>query len=394
MPTTTAAPGKPPYRVPSMAEVRALPWNGFTVASTFSGCGGSSLGYRMAGFKVAWASEFVPEARTTYLANCSPGTIVDGRDIRRVSAAEVLDALGMAAGQLDLFDGSPPCASFSTAGKREKLWGKTKKYSDVEQRTDNLFEEFIRLVGGIRPKTFIAENVKGLTMGTAKGQFIEIIKALKGTGYRVKAAVVDASWLGVPQARQRTIFIGVREDLGIDPVFPKPFAYRYTIRDALPNLASVIHDTSGTRGLGEVIDRPCPTITVGVDSLCSYHFKVVEQETDITGTAIGAEWDRMGGHSTQSEKYFQLVRPDPDKPCPTITATAGQRGAAGVCHPTERRKFSIAEVKALSGVPHDFHLTGTFKQQWERLGRIHAPLAVKAIAESVRDHVLRRIAKP
>ena len=381
---------KPPYTVRTMAEVRALPWNGLTVASTFSGMGGSSLGYRMAGFRVLYANEFVEEARNTYRANCSPETFVDGRDIRKVTADDILGALKMEPGQLDLFDGSPPCASFSTAGKRHQLWGKVKAYSDTKQRTDDLFAEYIRLVKGIRPKVFIAENVKGLTVGSAKGTFLEILRDLKAAGYRVRAAVLDASWLGVPQARQRTIFVGVRDDLGLDPVHPRPFPFRYTVRDALPGLASCVHDTKGQFGVGEVIDRPCPTITVAGGAACG-HFTVVDRETDITGTAIGAEWDRMGKPGTQSEKFFQLVRPDLDKPCPTITATAGVRGAAGVCHPTQRRKFTIPELKALSGCPADFVLTGTFRQQWERLGRCVPPLMMKAIAEAVRDGVLRRI---
>lgn len=381
---------KPPYTVPTMKQIKALPWNGFTVASTFSGMGGSSLGYRMAAFRVAYASEFVEAARQTYKANCSPDTFVDGRDIRKVTPEEVLEVMNLRPGELDLLDGSPPCASFSTAGKRHKLWGKVKAYSDTQQRTDDLFGEYIRLLRGIRPKTFVAENVKGLTIGTAKGTFIEIMKALKASGYRVAAKVLDASWLGVPQARQRTIFIGVREDLGLDPVHPKPLPYRYSIRDALPHLSSCVHDTKGQFGVGECIDRPAPTITVAGGAACG-HFTVVEKEADITGTAIGAEWDRMGRPGTQSSKYFQLVRPDLDRPCPTVTATAGLTGAAGVCHPTERRKFSIAELKALSGCPADFVLSGTYRQQWERLGRCVPPVMMMHIAAAVRDGVLRKV---
>lgn len=213
---------KPPYRVPLMSEIARIKPNGLKVISTFAGGGGSSLGYRMAGFKVLWASEFIDAARDVYQANAAPGTIVDGRDIREVDPVEIMRTVGIAPGELDILDGSPPCLSFSTAGKREAGWGEVKKYSDKAQRTDDLFFEFIRFVRAIRPKVFVAENVSGLVKGTAKGYFIEILREMKACGYRVNAQLLDAQWLGVPQQRQRIIFVGVRDDLGIEPVHPKP----------------------------------------------------------------------------------------------------------------------------------------------------------------------------
>ena len=96
---------KPPYKVPSMQEIADLPWNGYNVVSTFSGCGGSCLGFKMAGFKVLWANEFIPAAQDTYRAN-HKGTILDTRDIRKVQASEILDAIGLSKGQLDVFEGS------------------------------------------------------------------------------------------------------------------------------------------------------------------------------------------------------------------------------------------------------------------------------------------------
>jgi len=384
---------KPPYIVPSMEEVRNLPWNGFTVASTFSGCGGSSIGYRMAGFKVLWASEFIDAAREAYKANCAPYTVVDGRDIREVQAKDILDASGIGVGELDLFDGSPPCASFSTAGSREKGWGKVKKYSDKAQRTDDLFFEYARLIRGIQPKTFVAENVSGLVKGTAKGYFLEILRELKSCGYRVSCKVLDAQWLGVPQARQRTIFVGVREDLGLDPVHPKPLPFRYSVKEALPWIESLVHDTSEKYGAGDVTNRPSPAITVGVNSVNSLHFKVqgltIDDETDISRYAIGAEWEKMGKSGTQSEKYFQLVRPALNLPCPTITATGSVLGAASVVHPTEKRKFTIKELKRICGFPDDFILTGTYAQQWERCGRAVPPVMMSHIAAAVRDGILK-----
>ena len=92
---------------------------------------------------------------------------------------------------------------------------------------DDLFFEYTRLLKGIRPKVFVAENVKGLTIGTAKGYFKLILRALKECGYRVKAAVLNAQHLGVPQSRERLIFIGVRKDLNQDPVYPKPVSYTH-----------------------------------------------------------------------------------------------------------------------------------------------------------------------
>lgn len=237
---------KPPYRVPSMVEIAEIPWNGFTVASTFSGCGGSCLGYRMAGFKVAWANEFVPTAQDSYRAN-APDCYLDTRDIRDVQPEEILEVLGMKSGDLDLFDGSPPCQAFSTAGKREKGWGELKTYEHgAKQANETLFSEYIRLLRGLKPKVFVAENVSGLVKGTAKGYFLEILAALKASGYRVSCRVLDAQWLGVPQQRQRTIFVGVREDLKLEPAHPEPLPYRYSVRDALPWIGQVVHETVGT----------------------------------------------------------------------------------------------------------------------------------------------------
>ena len=383
---------KPPYRVPTMQEIRDLPWNGFSAISTFSGGGGSSTGYRMAGFRILWASEFIDSARETYAANKAPYTVLDGRDIRQVKAEDILHAIGMKPGELDLFDGSPPCASFSTAGKREAGWGKVKKYSDKAQRTDDLFFEFSRLVRGVQPKTFVAENVSGLVKGTAKGYFIEIMKELKSCGYRVGCKVLDAQWLGVPQMRQRTIFVGVREDLGIDPVHPKPLPYQYSVRDALPWINQVVHDTSGQFGVGEITDRPSPAITVSVNSVNSLHWKVngPEPETDISRYAIGKEWDKLKP-GEQSSKYFNLVRAAPNKPSPAICGSHGNSSTAGITHPHEKRKFTIAELKRICGFPDDFILKGTYAQQWERCGRAVPPVMMKAVAEVVRDQILARI---
>jgi len=239
------------------------------------------------------------------------------------------------------------------------------------------------LVRGLQPKVFLAENVSGLVKGTARGYFLEILAALKACGYRVQSRLLDAQWLGVPQMRQRIIFVGVRNDLGLEPRFPKPLPYRYSLRDALPWVTRAVHDTSGAFSSGEFTDAPSPAITVGVGSLNSCHYQITgpDPETDITRYAIGREWDRLAV-GQKSEKYLNLIKVDPDRPCNTVTAT-GNVGTAAVTHPYEKRKFTIAELKRICGFPDDFILTGSYAQQWERLGRAVPPIMMRHIAEAV-----------
>lgn len=259
---------KPPYVVPSMVEVARLKGsNGYRAVSTFSGCGGSCLGLEMAGFEIVMASEFVEAARDTYRAN-HPGVFVDDRDIRTVTADDILEQVGLAVGELDLLEGSPPCASFSTAGKRAKGWGEVKKYSDTKQQADDLFFEYARLVDSLQPKVFIAENVSGLVKGVAKGYFKMILRELQDCGYQVEAKLLNAKWLGVPQSRQRLIFMGVRNDLGVRPEWPDPLPYWYSIRDACPwitnggiakNGFGALEGPGGTKAVST--DKPLGTVT-------------------------------------------------------------------------------------------------------------------------------------
>lgn len=337
------------YRIPSLAEIQALRGrSGRTLVSTFSGCGGACLGYEWAGFSPLYALEFVEAARDVYRAN-HPGVYVEGRDIREVSADEILERTGMKRGELDLLEGSPPCASFSVSGKREKGWGRVKSYSDTKQRTDDLFFEFVRLVRGLQPKVFAAENVPGLMVGVAKGYFKQILAALKAEGYRVTAVKLDGQWLGVPQARRRLFFVGVRDDLPGEFSPPAPFDYQVSIWEAFGGASRL---------------------------------EPVEPESSIVGYCTHGEWRRLRPGEA-SKRYFNLVRPRLDCPSPTILASHGSRGIASVTHPLEPRKFSIAELRRLCGFPDDFVLLGTYAQQWERLGRSVPPPMTRALGSSL-----------
>lgn len=343
------------YIIPTVADLRQQTENGnhkFEVVSTFAGGGGSSTGYRMAGGKILAVNEFIPEAINTYKANWPSTTILPG-DVRKLLAQDILDAIGRDKGQLDIFDGSPPCSAFSTAGSRDKGWGKEKAYSDSKQeKVEDLFFEYIRLLNGIQPKVFIAENVSGLAKGVAKGYLNEILRGMRACGYEVGCKILDAQWLGVPQTRTRTIFVGIRRDLWRPEykgrLHPNPMKERVTLAEAFQGLSLSDQDRI---------------------------------ETDLSKYAVGAELKRLpiGG---QSKKYFQLVKCNPESVSGCLTASAGNIGIACVKH-WDNRAFTVAECKRIMSVPDDYILTGTYKQKVERLGRMVAPFMMKAVAENI-----------
>ncbi len=359
-----------------MAEIEKTPWNGFNAVSLFSGCGGSSLGYRMAGFRVLWANEFVPAAQECYKLN-HPGSILDTRDIRTVQPEEILKTTGIERGGLDLLDGSPPCASFSAAGKRSAGWGQVKAYSDTKQRTDDLFFEYARLLEGLQPKVFVAENVSGLVKGAAKGYFLMILSRLKECGYRVQAKVLDAQWLGVPQMRARLIFVGVREDLGREPVFPKPLAYRYSVREAIPCIGLRPKSYASNEWIPG--DSPAAAIQAS-----GQYF--VERETQPTAAQRDA-WHRATAGGSGFDYSWSKKKTDEQAPSLTVGSKTD------LFHPAACRKFTIEELKRICAFPDDFQLTGTYAQRWERLGRAVPPMMMEKIATALRDGILCRLPK-
>lgn len=202
--------------------------NGLKVFSCFSCGGGSSFGYKLAGYDVIGCNEIDPRMMEVYKLNHNPKysyleSIVTFKD-RNDLPKELYE--------LDILDGSPPCSSFSMAGNREKDWGKEKKFKEgqAKQVLDTLFFDFIDLAEKLQPKVVIAENVKGLLQGGAKKYVREIYKAFDKAGYLVQHFLLDASKMGVPQRRERVFFIAMRKDLAA------PFLYYKDMFTCIPKL--------------------------------------------------------------------------------------------------------------------------------------------------------------
>ena len=175
------------------------------VFSTFSCGGGSSMGYKRAGFKVLGNCQIDPKIKEMYKKNHHPkyNYLMDLREFNK------LDDLPDELYDLDILDGSPPCSTFSTAGDREGSWGKIKKFREGQkaQRLDDLFFVYLDTVEKLKPKISIAENVTGIIKGNAKGYCNEIIKRYHELGYDVQLFKLNAAHMDVPQARERVFFV-------------------------------------------------------------------------------------------------------------------------------------------------------------------------------------------
>ncbi len=184
--------------------------------SLFAGCGGSSLGYSAAGYRELLAVEWDARACQVFRRNV-PGIPVHERDVAALGSG----SLELPTDCLDLLDSSPPCQAYSMAGLRR-----------ADDPRGQLWHQVVRLAGAWRPKVIVLENVPGLIRGRMRAVFRDICAALRELGYQVEARLVDASYLGVPQARVRVFIVAVRCDLGAAPAFPAPRTRPVTVREA------------------------------------------------------------------------------------------------------------------------------------------------------------------
>lgn len=190
--------------------------NGMKVFSCFACGGGSTMGYKLAGFDVVGDLEIDKHMNEIYVKNHNPkhNFVMDIRDFNNIPNEELPNELF----NLDILDGSPPCTTFSMSGKREENWGKKKKFREgqKEQTLDDLSFIFIETVNKLKPKFVVMENVEGLMNGNAWKYVQNIYKHFHEIGYQVKHWLLKGEHLGIPQKRHRVFFIATRLDLDLN----------------------------------------------------------------------------------------------------------------------------------------------------------------------------------
>lgn len=267
--------------------------HGCKVFGTFICGGGSTMGYKLAGYEHIGGVELDKSVAAIYEQNHHPKYlyIEDIRDFnKRTDLPEELY-------NLDILDGSPPCSTFSMAGSRENAWAKEKKFAEGQklQRLDDLVFVYCETIAKLKPKVCLLENVAGFVRGNAKVYAKTIAKRLDEIGYKVQVFLLNGATMGVPQIRERVFFIGLRKDFNLPKLVldfnEKPILFGEVLDDSdnisnltprakklwgkrinTDNCLSDIDKRNGGKGTGFTWvfakrEKVCPTITSGPATL-------------------------------------------------------------------------------------------------------------------------------
>ena len=377
----------------------------------FAGAGGLSEGLKEAGFRALYANEIVPRYAKTFEMN-HPGTIVDNRDIRTVSAEEIKSAVGVAEGELDLIAGGPPCQGFSINAPRRCA-------SDTR---NHLFKEYLRFVSVFRPKAVLVENVPGLVSFEGGGTLQAIMDALQALGYNSDVRILYAPHFGVPQTRWRTIVIGLRD--GGDPygAFPEPLRYApmrvnftskfagrnivvlsdsielppiTTVKEAIDDLPVLKNGESGQK---EKRYRTSPqnnfqrVLRAGSEFVLNHEaarLGAVNLER-VKHIPVGGNWTDIPEHllpkgmkrARRTDHTKRYGRVHPRGLASTILTKCDPHWGA-YFHYNQDRAFTVREAARLQTFPDSYIFTGSRVEQYEQVGNAVPPFLAASIGRSI-----------
>lgn len=345
----------------------------------FAGAGGLGKGFSDAGFNIVVANDIWPVVEDTYLSNF-PNSKFITKDISLLTGKELLQDTGLSNNDIDVIIGGPPCQGFSTLGKRF-----------IDDPRNKLFKDYIRIVGEIKPKVFVMENVSGI-MNMQKGKVLqEILKSFNEIGYKVEVQLLNAANYGVPQTRTRAIFIGTR--LNTEIIFPEP-----TINSAVDMLSlwDAISDLpqDDEKELNEYAIPPQ-----------NNYQKIMRKNTEKLELHIPSK------HGENSRKMMTFIptgksvwevenipenlkpksgygntyaRLDPTEPGMTITRNFSCISSSRCIHPYLNRGLTAREAARIQSFPDDYKFSGSKTDIHLQIGNSVPPILAYNIAETIK----------
>lgn len=346
----------------------------FTGLSLFGGCGGFSLGFQAAGCDIKGFVEIDDGLSKIYSTNFPQCERLGGciRDVRDDAVVDFVNRRG----PVDVLLGGPPCQGFSLAGKRK-----------VDDPRNELFLDYVRLLDVIRPKVAVLENVRLLTsMKSATGSLVkdEIGREFEKRGYAAGLFEINAKDFGVPQHRERVIFMAVDRALSRQPSMPDMThgvasdllstrdPYR-TFADACSDLAFLESgEADGTDSLHEAVSHP--------DHVLEWLWNVPQGRS-----AHDNDDPRLRPPSGYNTTYKRQVW---DEPGATVQTTFGMISGCRNVHPVATRSLTVREAARLQSFPDAYKFAGSLSTIRTGIGNAVPPLLAKALASHIGTHIL------
>lgn len=313
------------------------------------------MGYKRAGCTIVAANDIDPEMARHYKRNLNPKHYFLC-PIKELVGADLPKELF----ELDILDGSPPCSTFSMAGSREKAWGVEKKFREgqAKQVLSDLFFDFLDLANYLKPKVIVAENVKGMVIGNAKGYARLVMDRLREIGYRPQLFLVNAVDCGVPQRRERVFFCAVRNDVSSRKLSLSPSMKPIPVRDAVSDLQVLSSEEK---------EYSAPKLT----------------DTRYWAlTKPGSNYADACELKTGKSSCYTHTRISGDKPSPTVTAQDST-----LTHWSECRLLTLREVVRIGSFPDDYQFESTRAGKY-MIGMSVPPKMAEVVARAVIDQWL------
>lgn len=357
------------------------------VLDLFSGIGGLSLGFDQAGFRCVAGVEHNEHHRAAFL-NVHKGADVSFQDVAEVTRRSV-NKLGAFSADLAVIVGGPPCQPFSLAGKRQ----------GIDDSRGSLLGQFVRVVGELKPRAFVMENVQGLTSIHGGSLIRDVLSGLREHGYTVEWQVLNAADFGVPQIRRRLFVVGLLH--GKRPFeFPKathakrsdhPSLFEVsnqhvTVEQAISDLPQ---NGPGARRTCIEDDDPVPYAR---SAQSEYQQKMRGTAKTVTGNKLTIHFDRIReelsklaeGEEEPATRYRRLYR---DQPAFTLRAGSGSFTALRPIHPSQPRVITVREAARLQSFPDWVTFAPAKKWAYQEIGNSVPPLLGYAIAKRLRDYL-------
>ena len=346
------------------------------VIDLFAGVGGLSLGFEKCGFDVILANEYDPSIAAAYEMNHKGTKMIVGD----ITALDLEKTFGSYEGKVDVVIGGPPCQGFSQKGQRKT----------IHDERNFLFKYYVRVVGLVKPRYFVMENVPNLL--TAEGGYFrkEIEELFNSLGYQLKMGVLNASDYGVPQNRRRAVIIGKRN--GDAPALPKPHNATVTIWDAISDLA-YLNSGEGSEEQeyrfepqSEYQKKLRNGSNVLYNHVATKHSKLALERLAMIPPNAGREV-LPKEHLTKSIYSGTWTRMRKDEISVTITTRFDTPSSGKFTHPFLNRAITVREAARIQSFPDSFKFTGNKGSQMKQVGNAVPPLLAEAIASVILNDI-------